>query len=177
MVRNILNQKLKPISYDSILKNGVLIYGHDKRGGWLKIVEAFFAILLITGVLLFLVSKGYIGNNEGNSEKVYQIENSILREIQLNDGYRNQILGASPEEGNPPDTYWETPGDIAGHIEERLPNYLSCNSKICKPERVCGVDVVLAGNKEVYVQSVLITVTLDQPTFSPRKLTLACWEK
>src|SRR3989344_7529675 len=70
--------KLKPVSYDFILKNGVLIYGHDKRGGWLKIVEAFFAILLITGVLLFLVSKGYIGNNEGNSEKVYQIENSIL---------------------------------------------------------------------------------------------------
>jgi len=155
---------------------------YDKKGGWLKIVEAFFAILIIVGVVLFLIGQGYIGGGGGTSEKVYQVENSILREIQLNDGFRNQILKAdeiyqkSCDDVTSPDCKWVTPSEVAEHIENRLPSFLECNSLICGPDRACGVEVSDAGNEEVYAQSVLITATLDEG-FKPRKLKLACWEK
>ena len=34
------------------------------KRGWIRIVEAFVAILLITGVLLLVMNKGYIGKKD-----------------------------------------------------------------------------------------------------------------
>ena len=51
------------------------------KKGWIRIVEAFVAILLITGVLLILLDKGYL--KEDISSKVYEAEVSILRGVQL----------------------------------------------------------------------------------------------
>src|SRR3989344_493349 len=63
---------------------------YDKRG-WIRVVEAFVAILLIVGVLLFVINKGYIGKKD-ISKQVYDAEISVLREIELDDNLREEIL-------------------------------------------------------------------------------------
>ena len=99
----------------------------DKKG-WIRIVEAFVAILLITGVILILLNKQEISERD-ISLKVYQTEIAILREIELDDNLRADILGVD-KSLLPVD--WEDeefPLTIKEKISERAPNYMKCIGK------------------------------------------------
>jgi len=138
------------------------------RHGWIRIIEAFVAILLITGVLLIVINKGYIGKND-ISLKVYKVEFSILREIQSDSELRYSILEAV----NPP-INWDDdnfPLNVKNKILNRVPNYLNCEAKICEIEETCVLDKEF--DKDVYAQAGIITATLE--TYDPRQLKLFCW--
>lgn len=130
--------------------------------GWIRIVEAFIAILLVAGVLLVVINRGYIGKAD-ISDQVYETELAVLREIQLDGGLRIQILNADIE-GN-------VPVDIVNKINERIPDYLTCKSKICELEVICEMDKYI--DKDVYAQAVAIATEGDNPNF--RQLKLFCW--
>ena len=139
--------------------------------GWIKIVEAFVAILLVAGVLLIVINQGYIGKKDISSQ-VYDVEVAILREIQLNDVLRNEILSVvSPievTEDNAPQTW--------NKIIDRAPSYLDCKAKICEMDEICELDEY--PGKDVYAQSVAITTTLETPEEKQlRQLKLFCWAK
>jgi len=143
------------------------------KHGWIEIVEAFVAILLIAGVLLITINKGYFGE-EDISISVYNIEISIIREIQTNDTMREEILN-TPESSLPAE--WqetEFPASIKEKIVTRTPSYLECIGKICTIDDVCG----MAEKKEqdVYAQSSIVSPTIGQPEVY-RKLNLFCWVK
>ncbi len=91
--------------------------------GWIEIVEAFVAILLVAGVLLILANKGYLGKTD-ISEQVYTAQLSMLREIETNDAFRAEILAIS----NLP-SY--VPTDVQQLINTRTPNYLTCIGQVC----------------------------------------------
>ena len=140
----------------------------DKRA-WVKIVEAFVAILLIVGVVLVILNKGYIGK-EDISSNVYDTEISILREIQRNDTMREEILTA-PE----PPIEWEDttfPTSVRNRIIERTPDYLECIGKICEIDDACSLTE--KKDKEVYAQAVAISPTPGGEEIY-RKLNLFCW--
>jgi len=139
--------------------------------GWLKIVEAFIAVLLIASVLLIVINQGYIGGNK-ISEKVYSFERSILREIELDESLREEILNPA----TPPPISWESdfPPNTKLKIEARTPTYLNCEAKICKMNEVCFLDNSPEG-EDVYVQSIAITATSE--VYLPRQLVLFCWSK
>lgn len=142
----------------------------DKHG-WVKIVEAFVAILLIVGVVLVILNKGYIGK-EDISSNVYDTQISILREIQRNDTMREEILNTS-EESLPVE--WEDttfPAVVRNRIIERTPNYLECIGKICEIDNACSLTE--KKDKEVYAQSVAISPTPGGEEVY-RKLNLFCW--
>ncbi|MBU3906660.1 MAG: hypothetical protein KKA64_00225 [Nanoarchaeota archaeon] len=144
----------------------------NKRG-WIRIVEAFVALLLIIGVLLIVINKGYLGKSD-ISEKVYEAEKSVLREIELNDSLRKEILGVDlPAEGGVKLDDDKMPQDVKKKIINWVPSYLECTAKLCRMDELCKMDSYL--DKEVYAKSVGITATLQN--YSPRKLTLFCWEK
>jgi len=143
-----------------------------QKKGWIRIVEAFIAILLITSVLLITISKGYI-LKEDISSRVYDAQLSILREIELNDGLRVEIVEDIPTvpEGG---INWDDglfPGDVKDKITSRTPNYLNCTAKICEINKICVLDDFIDG--DVYAQSVVISATSD--TYSPKQLKLFCW--
>lgn len=143
----------------------------NKRG-WIRIVEAFVAILLVTGVLLILINKEYIGKKDISS-KVYKVQLSILREIQSDTGLRKSILETTaPME-------WDNenfPPDVKNKIIERMPNYLDCRVMICMMDEICMLDEYIG--KDVYAQSVGITVILTQEEeFDPKQLKLFCWTR
>ena len=62
---------------------------------------------------------------------------------------------------------------IKNKIINDMPDYLNCNAKICGIEDACTIDE--NSEKDIYVQSVIITSTLD--TLNYRQLKLFCWVK
>jgi len=136
------------------------------KKGWIRIAEAFIAVLLVIGIAIIVVGGGI--QIEGTSEKVHDIEISILREIQLNNTLRSEILGTSGI------IKWKDfPLETKNKIQNKMVNWLECVAQICLPENPCLLEG--ESEKSIYAQSVLITSTLD--IFNPRQLKLFCWEK
>jgi len=138
----------------------------NNKRGWIRIVEAVIAVLLIAGVLIFVISKGYIGGQDFASD-VYDFQISVLREIELNSDLRGDILGVDIEEGGA----YVFPPRVTDLINSRTPSYLSCQAKICNMTDVCFLDS-FSGEEEVYAESVGITAEGNE--FKPRQLKLFC---
>jgi hypothetical protein len=150
----------------------MLLTKKSQKKGWIRIIEAFVAILIVAGVLLVTVGEGYI-NKEDISEKVYNDQIKILREIELDSSLRNDILNLEvsiiPVESDEPDF----PQGLTDKINIRMPNYLECKAKICELEKVCALNSYV--EKDVYAQPVAIAA--DENNYSPRQLKLFCWVK
>lgn len=147
----------------------IKIFPSSKRA-WIKIVEAFISILLITGVMLIIIDKGYIGKSDISS-KVHDAQISILREIELDDNLRSEILSVveTPVEWK----YFEENGltNVKNKINNRVPNYLICEAKVCKLDEICVLEEYI--DKDVYAQPVAITANLTK--YDPKQLKLFCW--
>ncbi|MBD3247008.1 hypothetical protein GF378_00105 [Candidatus Pacearchaeota archaeon] len=144
----------------------------DKRG-WIRIIEAFIAVLLVAGALLIVINQGYIGKAD-ISEQVYEVQLAILREIELNDNMRSNLLEIN--EGDLPVKWdeFDSQGltNVKNKINERVPDYLNCTAKVCLLDVICyseGAPV----DRDVYAQSVAIAANLE--TYSPRQLKMFCW--
>jgi len=141
------------------------------KNGWIEIVEAFIAVLLIAGAVLLLLNRA---NNQKSevSTSIYKAELSILREIQSNDTLRASIILA-PE---PMPIDWSDPrfpAEIKNRIIIRAPSYLSCVGKICNMNQTCLTEEAGENEEDIYSQSVAITSILQNVTY--RKLNLFCW--
>ena len=141
------------------------------RKGWLKIVEAFIAILLVASVALIVINRN--AGSKDISGRIYEAEISILREIQLNNTMRSLILATTPGVESDNENF---PGIIKTKIIERTPNYLRCKGKICASSESCFLSNT-GDIKEIYAQSVIITVAPDSGEYVPKQLKLFCWQK
>lgn len=141
---------------------------NKKEHGWIRIVEAFTMILLISGVFLMISGKN---SSKDFSQKIYGREQGILREVQLNNTLRASIL--SFNEGSLPIKWQNFPPDLKNEITSETPDYLVCQSKICRVDKMCSLSNSV--DKNIYIQEVMVSSTLN--TYSPRKLKLFCWEK
>ena len=144
----------------------------NNKRGWIRVVEAFVAILLITGVLLVVINKGYILKKD-DSPKIYDAQISILREIELNDQLRTDILNIDSSElpvkwGNP-----KFPSEVNNTIITRTPSYLECIANICNLQDICGMEKYV--EKDVYAQAVVIAANLEN--YKPRQIKMFCWVK
>lgn len=152
-----------------------------KRGnkqGWIRIVEAFIAVLLVTGVLLIFINKGYLGQGKSDySEKIYNAQISVLREIQLDSTLRTKILeyGSIPVSSSEPGF----PPEVLNKINERINEYqyLDCTASICELDKICPQLYTTNKEKNIYAQAVAISAEPNIETFSPRQLKLFCWTK
>ena len=144
----------------------------DDKRGWIRIVEASIAILFITGVVLVVINSNDLEIDE-TSRKILNEEVSILREIQLNNSLREDVLSApflpveSQEIG--------FPEAVKSKMDSKTPGYLECVLKICSLEDRCILTT--ENTKSVYSESVLITTIPESPSYSPRRLKIFCWGK
>ncbi|MEK6926529.1 MAG: hypothetical protein AABW50_04595 [Nanoarchaeota archaeon] len=143
-------------------------YLGNKKRGWIKIVESFAAILLIAGVFLVVLQKGYIAK-EDPADKIYEAELAVLRGIQSNETLR-QIVLAVPE---PLPSNSSNFAEIKNKINYDIPNYLQCETLICEINGSCTF--YLQSDKDVYARAVTISSTLNE--YKPRQLKLFCWVK
>lgn len=158
-----IGAKLKTFHYNFLPEN---------RKAWIRIFEAVIAVLLITSVLLIVIGQGMV-KEDRESLKIYEKEISILREIQLNDTFRKEILDLEELPVLWNDFESKGLGEIKNKIILRTPDYLNCKSSICEmlEECILGEDL----KEEVYVQSVAVTASLEK--YSPRQIKLFCWKK
>ncbi len=152
-----------------------MVVQKKNRKGWIKIVEAFTAILLVSGVLIVI-----LGNikteSQDTSLQVYDSEYSILRDTQLDSSLRDSILAVS--DGNLPVEWenFETAGlnAVKTNIESQIPSYLECKAKLCKINDICSLSSTPA-DKSIYVESIIVSANSN--IYNLRKLSLFCWNK
>ena len=138
------------------------------KSGWIRILEAFTMILLITVIFLMVLDRD---SPEDFSQEIYEKEQEILRRIQLNDSLRESVLSFNL---NTLPIEWENiPQDLKEKIISKTPSYLNCEAKICNVNDICILSET--SNENVYAKSIIITSTLEK--YSPRKLKLFCSEK
>jgi len=142
----------------------------NKRG-WIEILEAFLSVIIVAAIILILINKGNLGG-EDVSQQIYDIELSILREIQTNDTLRAEISGI--DNSTIPLEWDYFPVNLKTKIEDRTPISLICVGKICQIDTVCNLKE--KQEKSVYSQGVIISSTI-QDGIVYRKLNLFCWQK
>jgi hypothetical protein len=137
----------------------------NKRG-WIRIIEAFIAVLLIS-VFVLIAIDGKKSIQEDFSSEIYTNQISILKEIQLNSSLRNEILNLEtlPLEGE------NLPESIKNKINEKKLGVLNCTGKICEIGLECELENY--EEKEIYVESLFISSNYEK--FAPRQLKLFCW--
>jgi hypothetical protein len=140
------------------------------KKGWIEIVEVFITIFLLTGVL-FVILENSNPKERIVTPLIYEKEISILREIELNDTLRTDILSTTlPLE-------WAGFDSALPEVKEKIilmtPSNLECLAKVCALNDLCTSDDF--PHVSVYVQSLVISADLN--TYSPRQLKLFCVEK
>lgn len=153
------------------------ITNKNKRG-WIRIVESFVAILLITGVV-FVVIEQDKKRGEDTSSIAYASMISVLRDIELNNNLRSEIVGI---QGSNLPVEWDEFGVSAPQTEARIiektPNYIECMGKICATNDVCLLSQDAQSQnqgKTIYAESAMISSTIQ--AYNPRILKLFCWMK
>ena len=132
------------------------------KKGWVKVVESFFAVMLIAGVIAFIFST-YSGHAD-NSKEIYTFEDGVLNGVKLNSTLRSQILGT---------TNFVASEDLDNYLQKRMPSYLNCSFVICESGGVCGPDEGSAD--ELFGKSVVLSAEGEYT--EPRILSLFCWIK
>lgn len=140
----------------------------ERKNGWVRIVEAFVAILIITGIVLMTLDKDYI-KKEDPSPKIYAVENSILENIQNNQTLRDKVVNMTPL----PVEWVNISQGIKDKIQGTIPSYLDCKAKICALSDVCLLNETL--EKDVFARGVVISGNLT--FYAPKQLKIFCWEK
>ena len=130
------------------------------KKGWVKILEAFISVVLIIGVALIIINQKDFNVN-GSSQKIYDIETSILREIQLNNSLRSDVLNGLVSPG------------INSTLNLKKPTYLDCQTKICGIGIICDLSINV--EKNIYVRSVIISSNTTE--YNPKQLKLFCWAR
>lgn len=146
----------------------MVILNKNKKG-WIRIMEAFLAILLVVGVLLVILNQSSVESND-ISERIYRDELSIVNIIEYNSSLRASILGISsgllPLESR--DVGF--PLDVNNTINANVPSYLFCITKICMIEQDCVVENPSFNN----VYTIQRAIFANNQIYSPRKLVLFC---
>lgn len=134
--------------------------------GWIRIIEAFIAILLITTVALIVINKGYIGRTD-KSSKVYDAQIAALREIELDQELRDLILMSDAPVGGE-----DVPEEVRQRLDARLPESLQCSPRICVLDQICSLEDY-PETEEVYAQAIAVTANLSE--YDPKQLKIFCW--
>ncbi|MCA9487517.1 MAG: hypothetical protein KC516_00995 [Nanoarchaeota archaeon] len=141
------------------------------KKGWIKILEAFIAILL----LIVVISSIVISNNSNDNsleKQVHEIESSILKEIQVNETLRSKVLSQSEIVKSGEENF---PEILQMHLNNSAPPSLNCSGKICGFSDDCTLteEELPQVNKDIYVKSTLISA--DHDIYSPKNVVIFCW--
>jgi len=127
-----------------------------RKKGWIKIAEAFIAVILIAGFFLLIYSRQI---NKTSKDEIIKIEDSLLDEIVGNENFRNEILNNNSD-------------NIEEFIITKIPVGLNFTIRICEVDEICNLNWYI---KEIYVRERIVSSTLHE--YKPKKLKLFVWEK
>lgn len=129
------------------------------KKGFLRIVEASIAIVIIMGVLFTYT----IRETSAQDPDWSQDAREILEEASRSPEIRKNILSSRGE----------VPENLELLVEYRLPDFLNYEIRICEVGDVCGMDYV-EGN--VYAGERVFSTSIDSEEFHPKKVRIFIWE-
>ncbi len=129
------------------------------RKAWIRIVEAFLAILIITSVLLIVMARQPA--RVDISQSVYEKQRQILDIVNKDDDLRAEILNGDNTQVN-------------NMISQMVPSSWGFATKICELDLICNSNDVPV-EKEIYATEVVISSTLVD--YSPKKLRFFVWKR
>lgn len=131
----------------------------SNKKGWLRIVEAFIAILLIGTVIIYIYPQ--INKQDNSSEEIYDMQKKILDFISKNPEMRAEAIR-------------EEHVLIDDFVRKNLPSNWDFRINICKANVICNDGIPI--DKNVFVNEVLITATAtDFPDKTTRKIRFFIW--
>lgn len=123
---------------------------------WIRIVEAFIAIIIITSAFLIIIQNQ---TSKADIEKViHEKQTEILNMISDNETLRAEILNEDTIGTNQ-------------FITKVLPNNFGFDTNICELNEICPGDTPL--DKQIYVSERMIASNLTK--YSPKKLRFFIW--
>ena len=139
----------------SLLKN---------KRGWMRILEATIAVMIISGVLIVVYSsqpkRGDYSREITNFQKQILMDFSNQKELRLN------VLNNDIQL-------------LIDYVENKIPSHLNFSLKICDltdPPSPCKNDnFINVADKSVYVNEVIISAEIEK--YEPKKVRLFVWEK
>ena len=138
------------------------------KKGFLRILEAFIAIMLIAGVLAFI----YMNNVQkpNKNEVAETLVKVILEDIQSNPDLRTAVL-ANPSNG---DSNWNTINNEIKSLVDKSDVKYNYAFKICPLDAICTPDGIPKG-KEVVSGEISISATLQIQDY--KKIAVSLWEE
>lgn len=128
------------------------------KKGWLRIVEAFLAILIVVSAVLIVMTKTQ--SRVDLSGDVNYKQRQVLDIIAKDDVLREKVIQNDSLALN-------------NQISSMIPKNWNFTTKICSIEDICNTDVPL--DREVYVSQIIITSSVDQ--YNPKKVKFFVWGK
>jgi hypothetical protein len=135
----------------------------NNKKAWLKIFEAFLAIIFIFGVMLVILSKQNISPNTG--DEILKLQNNILDSLSRDDVIRGDVLNGKLD-------------NINIMVGSMVPSNINYSISICDSGVVCPINdsyvtSQILSNKEIYSSEVLILS--NSTSFDGKKLKLFFW--
>jgi len=126
----------------------------NNNKGWIRIAEAFLAISLISGVMVYLYTSNI---SNPNTKEISSLQKTILDEIIFNDSMRSDIL-------------MDNPVNVEKYAANRIPAGFNFTIKICEVENICSLDIY---KNQVFANERIVSSNLQ--TYAPKKLKLFMW--
>ncbi len=132
------------------------------KKGFIRILEAIFAIMLIMGAVLIIISNNL--QTSDISEEAYEKQRYILEIISNNESMRNEII----KEGNL--------GKTNEFIKKTMPSSWKYSVCVTSVDKICSPGVgKVPDDKELYVSETIISSSLEIDYTASKKLRLFVW--
>ncbi len=142
------------------------------KKGWMRILEATIAVLLVTGVLLFVYSEHNL-SSKGIDGYASNLQKKILKDISSNVTLRNFVLNDSILDSNSPE-FLKLNNFVNSSIPQPPFNY---SLNICNLGNPCKLDSQVFQDTlsyEIHSEEIIISANIIK--YSPRKVRLFLWE-
>jgi len=141
------------------------------KRGIVRILEAFIAIMIISGAMGFIYVNQIQRPNQDDA--IHELQRIILEEISNDPVLRAEIVETAITEENE-----DTPAkDTYPQTDTRISNLISSDYeyefRVCKLNELCKIE--LLDGREIYSQEITISSTLQ--AFDPKVVRLFIWEK
>ena len=139
----------------------------DKKG-FLRLVEAVIAIMLVLGVLVFISSNRKSNVESSLSEQIPPLLEEIAKDTTLREGIVTSEDAAIESKEN----------EIKNFLNERVTNLLiGCDVEICEPinEALCPIQPAYPSDAEgeIFVSERVVSSIL--PQYAPKKVKIFLW--
>jgi hypothetical protein len=138
------------------------------KKGWLRIVEATIAALVIFGALVAVSKMG-----GGGFERDFNaVARDMLEEISKNASLRDKIVAYTPYAYSLQDN--ETINELKNFTSPRVGAGMNFEIRICNLNDICGLDSYV---ENVYASERVISTSGTSANVEPKKVKIFLWNK